>query len=616
MNKNTIIGFVLIGLILIGFSFYQSHEYNKRLEIKRQADSIANIQKEAQRQRDSIVNATALAKQMQQADAFDFKHNLAVYKNANLDTASKKEATIVHLKNDKVDIAFTTKGAQLYSAQVLDYKTYNKSDLFLFEAGKSNMAIKLYAGESISTDNFIFDIAEQSDTSLVMRLNFAEGAYIQQKYILEKSSYSVKNILSFVGMNKVMPNNVSSFDTDWTMTMPRMEKGYQNEKRYSKIDYLFTSEDSPEEIGEGSDESERIENKLSWFAFQQQFFSLFVRAETDFNSGELSVSYPKEDQADLMTCVAKMRTDFSLSNRVDYKYDLYLGPNHYETLKSYNHNYEKVIPLGGWIVGWFTKWGIIPLFNFLHKYILNFGIIILLMTLIIKIIVLPLAYKSYSSAAKMQILKPEIDKISEKYPKQEDAMKKQQATMALYKRAGVSPLGGCLPMLLQFPILWAMYRFFPASIELRQQNFLWADDLSSYDSILDFGFNLPLLGNHLSLFAVLVAVSMFFYSKLNSTQMSGSDPNATTMRFMSIYLMPIMMFFITNNLSAGLSYYYFLSNIITMIESLIIRKYFVSSDEIFARLKATEGKPIPKSKWQQRLEMAQKMQQQRMKERK
>ena len=318
-----------------------------------------------------------------------------------------------------------------------------------------------------------------------------------------------------------------------------------------------------------------------------------------------------------MTCVAKMRGDFRIADNVEINNEFYFGPNHYKTLKSYGQKFEKIIPLGGWMVGWFTKWVIIPLFDFLHKFISNFGIIILLMTLFIKIVVLPFAYKSYSSSAKMQALKPEMDKLNAKYPKQEDALKKQQATMDLYKRAGVNPMGGCLPMLLQLPILWAMFRFFPASIELRQQSFLWADDLSAYDTIplLDFGTRIPLLGDHISLFALLMAVSMFFYSKITTQgQMSSNDPNTATMRFMSVWMMPIMMFFICNSLSAGLTYYYLLSNLITMLETWIIKKFFVRPEDVLAKLKATENKPMPKSKWQQRLEEAQKMQRQMMQE--
>ena len=293
-----------------------------------------------------------------------------------------------------------------------------------------------------------------------------------------------------------------------------------------------------------------------------------------------------------MNCSASMRA--SLDNirgaeRIDVPFEFYFGPNSYRGLKAYGHSYEKVIPLGGKIIGVFTKYVIIPLFDWLHKSIANFGIIILLMTIFIKIVVLPFAYKSYSSSAKMQALKPFMEKINAKYPKQEDAMKKQQETMALYKKAGVSPMGGCLPMLLQQP-------------------FLWAEDLSAYDDIISWGTSI--LGmDHISLFALLMAVSMFFYSKIMQTQTTpGNDPNAKMMQAMSLYMMPIMMFFICNNLSSGLSYYYLLSNLITMLETFIIRKWVVDPEEVVAKVKAAENKPAPKSKWQQRLEEAQKMQ--------
>ena len=294
-------------------------------------------------------------------------------------------------------------------------------------------------------------------------------------------------------------------------------------------------------------------------------------------------------------------------------FDFYFGPNHYHTLKSYDRKYEKIIPLGGWLVGWISRFIIIPCFDLLGRFISNYGLIILIMTVLLKIVISPLTIKSYMSSAKMSALKPEMDKINEKYPKQEDAMKKQQATMELYQRAGVKPLGGCLPMLLQFPILWAMFRFFPASIELRQKSFLWADDLSAYDSIWDFGFNIPLFGDHLSLFALLMAVSMFLYSKMTSSQMSN-DPQMASMKFMSVWLMPIMMLFICNNLSSGLSYYYFISNLLTMLQTFIIKKWVVKPEKILAQVQASKGKPLPKSKWQQRLEEAQKMQQAQLRE--
>jgi YidC/Oxa1 family membrane protein insertase len=316
-----------------------------------------------------------------------------------------------------------------------------------------------------------------------------------------------------------------------------------------------------------------------------------------------------------MVCKAKLNSTFeSGEDTVVIPAEFYFGPNDYKTLKSYDRSYEKIVPLGGWMVAWFNRLVIIPVFDFLGRFISNYGIVILILTLLIKLILSPLTIKSYKSTAKMQYLKPEMDKLNEKYPKQEDAMKKQQAMMNLYQKAGVSPMGGCLPMLLQMPILFAMFRFFPASIELRQQKFLWATDLSAYDSIIDFGTNIPLLGDHISLFALLMALSMFLYTKMSSAQMA--DNGMPGMKFMSLYLMPIMMFFICNNLSSALSYYYLLSNLVTMLMTWYIRRYVVTEDKVRAAMAAAAVKPRKKSKWQMRLEEAQRMQEQMQKQNK
>ena len=619
MNKNTIIGFILIGITLFGFTWYQSKEYEKQVAYQAQVDSIARAERAAQYIADSIAGRLPVADTLAGGARPVYEAPVAIYKDSLLEAAHSGQESIYTIANDKIEVAFTTKGAQPYSVKVQNYRTYDSTDLYLFKPGNSEMGIGIYTGENINTKDFVFQLTEKTDSSIVMRLPFRNGGYIQQKYTLRPGTFVVSNELSFIGMEGVIPRNVSYYDFDWDVTIPRMEKGYKNEVQYSKVDYYFGGDKKPEEIGRGRNADKRIENRVEWFAFQQQFFSAIMRPVNQFASGELAINFIEEDDPshNLMDCAAKMRGDFKVSNNVVINNEFYFGPNHYKTLKSYGQKYEKIIPLGGWMVGWFTKWVIIPLFDFLHKFISNFGIIILLMTLFIKIVVLPFAYKSYSSSAKMQALKPEMDKLNAKYPKQEDALKKQQATMDLYKRAGVNPMGGCLPMLLQLPILWAMFRFFPASIELRQQPFLWADDLSAYDTIplLDFGTRIPLLGDHISLFALLMAVSMFLYSKITTQgHMSSNDPNTASMRFMSVWMMPIMMFFICNSLSSGLTYYYLLSNLITMIETWIIKKFFVRPEDVLAKLKASEGKPQPKSKWQQRLEEAQKMQRQMMKE--
>ncbi len=614
MNRSNLIGLVLIGVIMFGFSWYQSRQYREQAEIQAQLDSVARVEQMAAMAMDSLYRAESA-----ETDAVKVM-TMPAYKDSLLTEARLASESIYMLSNDKMEVEFTTRGAQPYSVKINDYMAYDSTALYLIKPGYSKYGVSVFAGENINTADFVFQVAEHTDSTLVMRLPFAGGGYIQQKYAVSEGSYVVENELSFVGMENVIPRNVSMLDIDWSLVVPRLEKGFRNETQYSKLNYYFTGDKKPEIIGRGKDGSKRVDTKMKWFAFQQQFFSAIMTAENEFSAADLSVDFYSEDEykseGKLMACSAKLRSDFQAgASEVTIPYEFYFGPNDYKTLKSFDNKYEKIVPLGGWMVAWFSRLVIIPSFDLLGRFISNYGIVILLMTLLIKLLISPLTIKSYKSSAKMQVIKPEMDKINAKYPNEKDAMKKQQATMELYRKAGISPMGGCLPMLLQMPILFAMFRFFPASIELRQQKFLWADDLSAYDSIWDFGANIPLLGDHLSLFALLMAVTMFFYSKMTSSQMSD-DPNMAGMKFMSVWLMPIMMFFICNNLSAALSYYYLLSNIITMVMTWYIRKYVVTEEKVRADMMLNASKPKKKSKWQMRLEEAQKMQEQMQKQQK
>lgn len=615
MDKNSVIGFVLIAAIFLGFTVFENKRAAKYAEVKAQQDSIDLAQ--------MPFDSSSVLSLGESSEGASVANNVTapVYKDSCLQAASDVNSVpeMVVLENSKIRIQLTTKGAQPYSVKVKDYYNYDSTELYLFRPGQSEYSLRVYAGEYIKTSNFNFTVASASDSVVVMRLPFRNGGYIEQKYTLSEDSYLLKNSLSFVNMDEIIPKNVSAFDLDFSMTVPRMEKGYKNEVQYSKADYYFEGDKKPEELGRGRSATKRIDSKLSWFAFQQQFFSTIFRAPDQFASGELAINFKSEDdpERNLMDCSAKMRAELPAGKNVTVPFEFYFGPNHYQTLKSFDHKYEKIIPLGGWLVGWFTKFFIIPMFDFFHRFIGNFGLIILLMTLVIKIVVFPLTYKSFSSSAKISALKPEIDKLNEKYPhkdNQQEQLKKQQAIMNLYKRAGASPMGGCLPTLLTFPILWAMFRFFPASIELRQQSFLWCHDLSAYDSIVDFGVRIPLLGDHLSLFALLMAATMWIYSKLTmSSQPNAGDPSAASMRFMSLWMMPIMMFFICNSLSAALSYYYLLSQLISIAQTWIIRKS-INPESVLEKVRASEGKPMAKSKWQIRLEEAQRLQEQQLKE--
>ena len=638
MNKNTIIGFIAIGAIMFGFSWYQSSKMKDQIEQEQQAqieqvaDNIitAEQQKIAEEQATEVETVPVTVQEMPKVPFNDEQLN-AAYNDPKLNEGLYPQFDT--LSNDVMEVVFTTKGAQPYSVRFKKYTAYNPQepeqpkDLYFIRPGASDYNVSLELAGPVSgtkdvlnTRDFFFQIdKEQSKDSVVVMTLPYNGGYVQQKFWVAKDSYMLQNELSFVGMNQIADDITDSYSTYWKLYVPRLEKGYDNEKRYSKLDYRFPGEDGVEAIAVGKDQHESVSSRLEWFAFQQQFFSAIMTPATPFNSADFTVNYYSEEEyakdGNLMVCKAELKSSFEKGkDTVVIPTEFYLGPNDYRTLKGYDRGYEKNINLGGWLVAWFSRLVIIPVFDFLGKFIHNYGIVILIMTILIKLLLTPLTTKSYKSSAKMQILKPEIDKLNEKYPKQEDAMKKQQAMMNLYQKAGVSPMGGCLPMLLQMPILFAMFRFFPASIELRQQKFLWADDLSAYDSIVDFGTNLPLIGDHISLFALLMALSMFIYSKMSSAQMA--DGGMPGMKFMSLYLMPIMMFFICNNLSSALSYYYFLSNLITMAMTWYIRKYVVTEDKVRAAMAAASIKPKKKSKWQMRLEEAQRMQEQMQKQQK
>ena len=433
MNKNSIIGFVLIFAIMMGFSWYQSKQYNKQMEAQAQLDSIARVEQMAAMALDSMQRAEGVV------ETTGVKvQNMPVYKDSMLTEARFGQAQVYKLSNDKMEIEFTTKGAQPYSVKLNDYKTYDSLDLYLIKPEGSQLGISVFAGENINTKDFVFQVAEYNDSTIVMQLPFAQGGYIQQTYSLTEGSYMVQNELAFIGMENVMPRNVSMLDIDWSVIIPRLEKGYKNEKQYSKLDYYFDGDKKPEEIARNRDQAKSVNTKFKWFAFQQQVFSAIMTSGTEFSSGDFDVKYYAQDDPshNLMAASAKLRADFTnVGGNFAIQNDFYFGPNDYKTLKSYDMNYEKIIPLGGWLVSWISRFVIIPIFDFLGKFIKNYGLIILLLTLIIKIVIMPLTIKSYKSSAKMQVVKPEIDKINQKYPDQKEAMMKQQSTMELYQKA-------------------------------------------------------------------------------------------------------------------------------------------------------------------------------------
>ena len=612
-KRSSIVGFALIGIILLVFTWYNTKQAEKRqLQEAMVRDSLATVAAlentaEADAEADTLA---ALVESLPEE---------AAYQGQFLVEASQAETAYYSLENDKVAIRISSKGAQPYEVLIKDYYTYDSAALYLVRPNKSLFDLELNTNQWLNTSDLNFRPVESTDSTLTLRLQFEENAWVDAIYALASDSYMLNYRLHFVGMDKVLDRRTGQMTLKWVLDVPRLEKGYQNERNYSGVAYKYLASNEVKTLGKRRDSAEEnFNSSIRWFGFQQQFFSAILVSENGFPAGRLvNRFYPENDEErNLMQSGAEMSVSLDThSGDFILPFSFYFGPNHFYTLKGYGEGFEKIIPLGGKVIGTISRYVIIPTFNWLSKSINSYGLIILLLTIMIKLVISPLTWKSYSSSAKMRVLKPEIDKINEKYPKQEDAMKKQQATMDLYKRAGVNMWGGCLPILLQFPILWAMFRFFPASIELRQQGFLWCHDLSAYDSILDLGFKIPLYGDHISLFALLMGVSMWGYSKMTMSQ-QPSTQSMPGMEFMQVWLMPIMMVFICNNLSAGLSYYYLLSNIITIGQNWAIRKWFVDEEKLYENLKkkANSKEPPKKSKFQQRLDAAYKAQQEQMRQ--
>jgi len=624
MNKNTIWAVLLIGALLLVFSLYNNKVAKEQQREQFVRDSIAYSEAVKAAANKAATDTLPLPSPNKTRDPQPGESREGYqFSNAYLNQALEGTDSLYVLENEKLRITFNNRGGQLYSVQIKNYKTYGGDSLELFRGQGNNFSLDLYTGEQINTGEFFFTprFIEQENI-LIFTLNFEEDAYLEYVYVLNEDDYLLNLQINLVGMDRHIPRNVTQMDLNWMVDVRHLEKGFDNEKNYSTIAYKFPNSTEVENMGHRkADGSESITTRLEWVAFQQQFFSAILIADESFNSGDLSFRFYEAENADtlLMNCKAYMQIPYQAVPQQSIPLQFYFGPNGYYSLKAYDRSFEQIIPMGGFLIKWINRFGIIPIFNFLNRFISNFGLIIFLMTILIKLVISPFTLKSHMSSAKMRVLKPEIDKINAKFPKKEDAMKKQQETMALYKKTGVSMMGGCWPMLFQMPILFAMFRFFPGSIELRQEGFLWADDLSGYDSILELPFNIPLYGDHISLFALLMALSMFFYSKMNMKQQPATGQQMPGMQGMMLYFMPLMMLVVCNNLSAALSYYYLLSNLITMFQTWIIQKFFVDEEKLYRQLKekAEKAPASPKkSKFQQRLEEMQRQQKSQMRNRK
>ncbi len=606
MDKNTVTGFILMALVLIGFSWY-SRPSEEQLKAQHERDSIAAIQQIEQQEAEAAKAAKAAA--AAQEIRMDSTSALFEARNGN--------EQLITLENDLVRISINTHGGMIEEAELKNFQDQEKENVRLLSKKDASMTLSL-AGkqENIVTSELYFqpimsDITNNMDATLgapaagskgvTMRLPLPGGS-LDIEYTLRPDAYMVDMVVRANGISNLFAPSMKTLDIAWTDRARQLEKGFDFEQRYACIRYHEVS-GSTDNISETSDEEEDIEEALDWVAFKNQFFSAVLISQQTFSDVHLNSQIFKKGQGYLKNYEASMQTAFDPTGAKPTQLQLYVGPNDFHTLKAHNDlslnadkdlELEDLVYLGWPIVRWVNRWFIIYLFDWLKGLGLHMGLVLLLLTIIVKALVYPATKKSYMASARMRVLKPKIDELNAKYPKQEDAMKKQQEMMQLYSQYGVSPMGGCLPMLIQMPIWVALFNFVPNAIELRGQSFLWADDLSAYDDIIHWGKDLWLIGDHLSIFCVLFCVMQVANTWISMKQqqnavMSPEQEQSMKMMRWMMYLMPVMFFFMFNNYSSGLNYYYFLSGLTSILIMWFLRKT-TDDDKLLAQLEAYKAK--------------------------
>ncbi len=613
MNKQTILGFVLIGVILFGFSWYQGRQQQKFQEQQRIEDSIARA--------NAPVPVAPLVDSGRNADGdLSYAETPAAVNDPlgeTLASARGGDSRTFTIENEVATYEFSTLGGMISDVVLKNYKKYGGEPLHLWKPGTGSFDLAFFLRQGgrdaqVNTRDFNFTPSEAIDTpdggkQVSMRLPVDSAAYVEFVYTIPKSDYMIGYEVRFVNMEGRLSNQ-SSFDVDWSNTSLQNEKGFKNENNYTTIAYRYPGVKGAEQLGiqaAGRSKSESEPSRVQWVAFKQHYFSSFLIADDAFQGADMDFTTSQPGEGTVKKFHMRVGVPMERDKEA-YGFRMYFGPNLTPTLKKYDLAMDRIISMGWMSFGFITRTLVIPIFDWLGGHIASFGLIILILTLIIKTLISPLTFASYKSSAKMRVIKPEVDEINAKYPDQADAMKKQQATMELYRRAGINPLAGCLPMLIQFPFLLAMFRFFPEAIELRGQRLWWAEDLSSYDSIIDLPFNIPFYGDHVSLFPLLLAVAIHFSSRVTMSQQSA-QPQMAGMKFMSLWLMPIMMLFFLNDFAAGLNYYYLISTIFSLAQ-IYLTRMLINEDKLRAKMLETPRKEKKKSGFMQRLEEAQKAQ--------
>jgi len=589
MDKNTITGFALIALVLIGFGWYSQPSAEEVAQEREQMhqDSIMRAQKQQLEQREEERKTLELLAKSQDSTSLFFE-------------ARNRAGEEVVLSNGLVDLTLNTKGGSIQSADLPQYRNQQKENVHLLRKGLSSLSYTLTGkGDNIDTRDYTFQAINRTDSTVIMRLG-NEASHLDICYSLLPNSYVVKIGIQTHGMGAVLHPSARSLNIDWHSTAAQQEKGFSFEQQYSALTYKDTNGDT-EKLSEGKEDSEDVDVPVQWVVFKNQFFSCALIAQDSFTKATFKSIPCQKGTGDLKQYAATMDCAFDPSGAKATELSLYLGPNDFHILKEHDDiiaadkdlELEDLVYLGWPIVRIINRWFIMPLFDFLTGFGMNMGIVLLLLTVIVKAAVYPTTRKSYLSGARMRVLKPKVDALSAKYPRQEDAMKKQAEMMQLYREYGVSPMGGCLPMLMQMPIWIALFNFVPNAIELRGESFLWADDLSAYDSLLSWNTDLWLIGDHLSIFCLLFCatniINTWISMRQQQNQMSGEQAQQMKMMQYMMYIMPLMFFFMFNNYSSGLCYYYFLSGFTSILIMWFLRKA-TDDKKLLARLEEYRAK--------------------------
>lgn len=614
-DANSLIGFLLLGAIMMWY-FYTNQPTPEELEKQRTERIQDSIQKTQQltnknieqTETEPIAVTDSLGLELAKKQLGDFAYS------ATLPSATDNETV---LENELLKIKVANKGGQAIEVELKDYKTHDQKPLYLIKDNNSlfNIGFTTADNRTLNTKDLYFEptLSKNGENIILsMKLKVAADRYLEYVYEIKPNDYMLNFAVRSQGMNNVI-NTSQSLNLDWDLKAYRNEKSLQSENMYSEM--YFKSDGDVSYLSQNDDNTEE---NLNWVVFKQHFFSSVLLTETPFSKAEITSKNLVENE-DIDTTYTKqftLKAPLEMkSGELNYAMNWYYGPTDYKTFKKYKGtDLHEAASLGWGIFGWINRFIFIPVFDILSSFISNYGLIIILMTIVVRIIMSPVVYKSYVSSAKMKVIRPEMQEINEKYPGKDNAMKRQQEIMALQRKAGVNPLSGCIPALIQMPVFFALFKFFPSAIELRQKGFLWANDLSSYDVIAHLPFKIPFYGEHISLFPILASVAIFFYMKMTQSQQLNMQappqegmPDMTQMMKVMMYLSPIMMLFFFNNYASGLSLYYFISNLLTIAIMLVIKNYVIDEDKIHAQIQENKARPDkPKSKFRQRLDDAMK----------